>query len=110
MSDSPIHKFCSNTKMMCLAVSIALFLIMITVVAPGNLNGFAVGTAKLAAVGLLGYALLNNVTETTKLLSSIPNVLTSADSSSVRNNAILNYVLSAVMAVLILYVLYTLVV
>ena len=85
----------------------ALLLLIVSMVAPAGLGSFAIGIAKLTAIGLLGYTLVTNSKETTKLLSSIPDIFTSGENQGIRNNAIISYILSGAMAFLILYIIFT---
>ena len=106
-AESPFHIFSDNTKLVCVVTSLALFVVLVTMVAPTGLSSFNLGLGKMIAISLLSYALVVNCKETNKLMDSIPGIFENAELSGQRNNVILSYILSALSLGLVFYILFT---
>ena len=104
---SPFHVFSDNTKLVCVVTSLALFVLLVTMVAPTGLSSFNLGLGKMTSIALLSYALIVNCKETNKLTADIPGIFEDDRLSGERNNVILSYVLSAVSLGLVFYILFT---
>lgn len=104
---SPFHIFSDNTKLVCVVTSLALFVLLITMVAPTGLSSFNLGLGKIISIALLSYALIVNYKETSSLIANIPGVFEDDKLSGQRNNVILSYILSAASLGLVLYILFT---
>ena len=106
-AESPFHIFSDNTKLVCVVTSLALFVILVTMVAPTGLSSFNLGLGKIISIALLSYALIVNCKETNKLTANIPGIFEDDSLSGLRNNVILSYILSAVSLGLVFYILFT---
>lgn len=104
---SAFHDYSNNTRSIYIIISIALLLIVITTIAPIGLSPTKIVIGKLVALGLIGYSLVKNCSETTNLIKNLPDLFNNPDLSGVRNNALLSYVLCLSMIGLSLYVLFT---
>jgi len=108
MSDkSPFHVFSDNTQFVCVVTSLAMFVLLVTMVAPTGLGRFNLGLGKAISIALLSYALVVNCKETNALTASVPGIFEDSTLSGQRNNVILSYILSAASLGLVLYVLIT---
>ena len=105
--ESPFHIFSDNTKRVCVVTSLALFVLLVTMVAPTGLSSFNLGLGKITSIVLLSYALIVNCKETNKLMTNIPEIFEDDNLSGERNNVILSYVLSALSLGLVFYILFT---
>ncbi len=106
-SESPFHIFSDNTKFVCVITSLALFVLLVTMVAPTGLGLFNRSLGKATAIVLLSYALMVNCKETNALLSSVPGMFEDSELYGQRNNVISSYVLSAATLGLVLYIVFT---
>jgi hypothetical protein len=104
---SPFHVFSDNTQFVCVVTSIALFVLLVTMVAPTGMGRFNLGLGKVISIALLSYALVVNCKETNALTSSVPGIFEDSTLSGQRNNVILSYILSAASLGLVLYVIFT---
>ena len=98
------HDFSDNTKKICTITGIALLVIVITMVAPSNMNRGVSFLGKMFGIGLLGYACTTNCQETTAFVQTEPNLFQDGDKSGVRNNVLLSYLFSLLLLLLALYV------
>ena len=62
-----LHDFADSTKANSFITSLALFIIVIVMIAPSGINGFGGGLAKIIAVCLLGYVLMTHSRGTVSL-------------------------------------------
>ena len=101
---SLLHDFADGTKSNCFVTSLALFIIVIVMIAPTGIRGIGGGLSKLVAVGLLGYVFITHSRGMLSLFMSDPSLLTN---TAFRTNAILSCIFPLVLAIIIFYVLFT---
>lgn len=101
---SPLHDFADTTKANCFVTSLALFIIVIVMVAPTGIKGFSAGLAKLIATMLLVYVLVTHSQGTLSLFMNDPGLLFDG---TFRINAILSCIFSLVLFLIIGYILFT---
>ena len=101
------QQFSDNTQSICIIIGVALFILIITVIAGARPRTFMNRMGKFIAAALLGYALFVNCKETGNLVSSIPNLLSDPNITGVRNNTILSYIFSFVILLAIIYITFT---
>ena len=100
---SALSEFSQNTKKICIITTIAFLIIIITMIAPLNINRFASFFCILLSIVMLIYSIVINCKETNKLISNISFF----EDIGPRNNALLSYVFSLSIAILILYIIFT---
>ena len=101
---SILHDFADSTKANCFITSLALFILVIVMVAPTGIRGMGGGLAKLLAIGLLGYVFITHSRGTLSLFMSDPGLLLD---NAFRINAILSCVFPLALVLIIGYVLFT---
>ena len=101
---SLLHDFADSTKANSFLTSLALFIIVVVMVAPTGINGFGGGLAKLIAVLLLGYVFVTHSRGTLSLFVNDPGLILD---STFRVNAILSCVFPLALFLIIGYVLFT---
>jgi len=101
---SLLHDFADDTKTNCFVTSLALFIVVVVMVAPTGITGVGAGLAKLIAIMLLGYVLVVHSRGTLSLFLNDPGLLLDG---SFRTNAILSCVFPLALFVIIGYILFT---
>jgi hypothetical protein len=99
-----LHDFAENTKTNCFVTSLALFIIVVVMVAPTEISGISAGLAKLVAVALLGYVFVVHIRGTMSLFLNDPGLIID---STFRSNALLSCVFPFSLFILIGYVFFT---
>lgn len=101
---SLLHDFADDTKTNCFITSLALFIIVVVMVAPTGITGIGSGLAKLIAIMLLGYVFVVHSRGTLSLFLNDPGLLLDG---TFRPNTILSCVFPLALFVIIGYVLFT---
>tara|TARA_Y100000748_G_C15482604_1_gene483416 strand:- start:260 stop:586 length:327 start_codon:yes stop_codon:yes gene_type:complete len=101
---SLLHDFADDTKTNCFVTSLALFIIVVVMVAPTGITGISAGLAKLIAIMLLGYVFVVHSRGTLSLFLNDPGLLLDG---TFRTNAILSCVFPLALFIIIGYVLFT---
>ena len=101
---SILHEFADKTKANCLITSLALFIIVIVMVAPTGIKGITAGLAKLIAILLLGYVFITHSRSTLSLFVNDPTLILD---NTFRINAILSCLFPLALFLIMAYVLFT---
>ena len=99
-----LHDFADSTQSNCFITSLALFIIVIVMVAPTRIGRIGGGLAKLVGILLLGYVLFSNSNILLNLFRDNPTILSDSEFGA---NAILSCVFSIALVGIILYILLT---
>jgi predicted ABC-type exoprotein transport system permease subunit len=98
-----IYNFSSNTKNVSFLTIAALLLLIIVFFIP-LLNSFFILIGKISALFLLGFALFLNLKSTNYATKNLKNLFVDPSMSNIRNNMLLNYLLSFSLLALIIVV------
>ena len=98
-----IYNFYSNTKNVSFLTIVALLLLIIVFFIP-LLNSFLIFIGKIAALFLLGFALFLNLKSTNYATKNLKNLFVDQSMSNIRNNMLLNYLLSFSLLALIVVI------
>lgn len=108
-SYTAFHTFANNTKQTCLVTALSLFSLLIIMIAPINVGKLYKLIGKILVITMLGYTFLRNCKETNRLVSTIPELFSEQQHSTIKTNTILSYILSISIFVLIIYITYTII-
>ena len=98
-----IYNFSSNTKNVSFLTIAALLLLIIVFFIP-LLNSFFIFIGKISALFLLGFALFLNLKSTNYATKNLKNLFVDPSMSNIRNNMLLNYLLSFSLLALIVVI------
>jgi predicted ABC-type exoprotein transport system permease subunit len=98
-----IYNFSSNTKNVSFLTIVALLLLIIVFFIP-LLNSLLIFIGKIAALFLLGFALFLNLKNTNYATKNLKNLFVDPSMSNIRNNMLLNYLLSFSLLALIVVI------
>lgn len=101
---SQFHNFLDNTKFNSLLTSIALFIIIIVMIAPTGISGIRAILAKLVAIIILGYVLFTHCQCLFRLTINEPTLIID---DMFRINSILSIIFPIVLLSMICYILFT---
>jgi hypothetical protein len=97
------YNFSSNTKNVSFLTIAALLLLIIVFFIP-LLNSFLIFIGKIAALFLLGFALFLNLKSSNYATKNLKNLFVDPSMTNIRNNMLLNYLLSFSLLALIFVV------
>lgn len=103
---STFHTFLDNTKYVLYITCAAYILILFFIVSPYKINGFFDWIVKILIAGILFFALFKNYNSLGGLYQ-IPGIFTNQNYSVLKTYFLLNIVYSICIAILAIYVLYT---
>lgn len=101
---SLLHDFADGTRTNSFVTSIALFIIVVVMIAPTGITGLTAGLAKLIAIVLLGYVFIVHSRGTILLFLNHPAILLDG---TFKTNAILSCIFPLVLFTIIGYILFT---